>query len=191
MSNLVFALEEKLTGENKGGGNYPKAFHAYKAKITDVEENKGWINVKVEGINYTAGDYDALSFYADGKYTVEQIYKLANNVIASNEKMKGAVGMDTVDLSKWAGQDLKIGVVYKPAKRKDEVSGEYVETKWVEPAFSIPVDQVDDWEVDEEAYNAFMSTFWPATTSDTPNQETKPESSSKPPVEPVDQQLPF
>ncbi len=162
MSELLFAFDEELSGETKTGGNsnFPKVGHAYIAEITTIEFNKGWINVGLKGVNYTAGQYDTLSYWKDGKFTVEQIQKLINNTIASNPKMKNAVGQKSMDLGKLANQGLQIGVVYKPDQEKNEATGAYEDNKWVTPGFSIAVEQAEDWDPDMVAYEAHRAKFW-------------------------------
>ena len=186
--SLTFAFDEKLTGENKGGGNFPRFGHAYIAEITEVGENKGWLNIEITGSNYTAGDYDKLSTHTNSPYLVEWVKKIANNVIASNEVMKGAIGKDSLDLSKWNGAGLKIGVVYGQQFNYDKDKGEEVPTRFVEPKYTIPVDQVADWEVDQKAYNEFMAEWYPDAgkkTEEAPKQEA-PKAET-----PVDEELPF
>ena len=68
MSGLIFKLEKPISGQTStGSANFPKPFHAFKAKITEVIADKGWINVKLEGVDYKAGQYDALGQKIDSE----------------------------------------------------------------------------------------------------------------------------
>jgi hypothetical protein len=187
--SLIFVFDEELNGEIKSGGNgnYPKLGHAYTCEITTVEEHKGWINIGVKGVGYTAGQYDKFSFWKAGKFTLEQIKKLANNVIASNPSMQGAIGKKDLDISKWANKGLKVGVVYKADQTKDEATGEYVESKFVTPGFSIAIDSVEGWDPDVEAYEAHRKRHW----SEGGDQASAPVTEAPVVVEDESDSLPF
>ncbi len=186
--SLVIAFDEELNGEVKSGGNFPKLGHAYTARITTVEESENgkWINVGIEGVDFEANQYDSLSYYINGKYTLEQLKKLSNNVIASNPSMSGAKGNKSMDMAKWSNKGLEIGVVYGIQKEAD-ANGVYQDSKWVEPNFAIPVNSVEDWTPDIEAYEAHQAKFW--DNSDDGEQQA-PVSSTAPTM-PADEDLPF
>lgn len=178
---LKFAFDEGLTGESKGGGNFPKVGHAYKATIREVEEkDNGWINIYLDGKNYTANKYDSFSIHENSTIINDFIFRIANNLIASNDSMKGAIGKKEMDTSKWSGKELEIGVVYGVATEWN--GSEEVETKWATPKFSIPIDQVDDWKPDIDVYAAHQAKFWRDDSS--VSQEPKKSAAQKPKSEP-------
>lgn len=174
--SLVFAFDEELTGQNSGGKIYPRVGHAYKATITKVEESdKGpFINVFITGNGYETGEYESFSLNKNSPYVIEQVQKLANNVIASNDVMQGAKGQKNLDLSKWNGKGLQIGVVYGIKKEKND-AGVYVESKWSEPAYSIPVDDVDTFEPNMELYEAHRAKFWSDSGNTTQTATSTPQ----------------
>ncbi len=167
--SFVIAFDNKVTGEVKSGGNniYPRVGHAYIAEITDIEEFKGSHYIKIKGDNFTAGDYDSFRLSPNDNYMVEKAEKLANNVVASNESMKGAIGQESMDIYKWANKGLKVGVVYK-VKNVNDGNGNWIPSKFVEPSFSIPVEQVEAWEPDTKAYEAHQAKFYPKGGNETP-----------------------
>ena len=188
MSNLKFAFDTELTGKNAGGGNYPRFGHAYIAEITEVGENKGWININIKGDNYTAGEYDKLSTHENIPYLVDWVRKIANNVIASNEIMKGAIGKKDLDISKWSNAGLKVGVVYGQQFKYNKDTDTDEPTRYVEPKFTIPVEEVENWQVDQEAYDKFMAEYYPdaGKKADAPAEQKQ-----EAPKTPTEDDLPF
>ena len=161
MSGLVFKLEKTITGVSAATGtNFPKPYHAFKATITEVVVENGWIKVKLEGVDYKAGQYDAISQKADSQYVIDFVTKLANAVVASNESLKGAIGQGQVDLSKWAGKGYQVGVVYKPQQKKNDATGVWEDTKFCEPHYAINIADVDTWKVDQAKYDAWHAKYW-------------------------------
>ena len=180
---MNFAFENGLTGKNEGGGgNFPKVGHAYKATIREVEFNKGWYNIYMDGINFSAGDYACFSHHENSNYINDWVERIANNLIASNKKMEGAIGMKDMDISKWGGKGLEIGVVY--GVRTEWDGSVDVETKWASPKFSIPISEVDEFVPDVKAYNDHQEKFWSDDAkADAPKKDTKKEETKKTPME--------
>ena len=173
--SLTFAFDKEITGK-ASGKPFPKWGHAYLMEITAVEKNSnGFVNIHLTSDEVQTDEYTALSWHENDKFIIDNIYKLANNVVRSNEAMKGAVGKNDMDISKWANKGLKVGVVFKNKKEKNKETGEYEMSKFIRPYFSIGADDVESWEVDEAGYNAFMAEFWPNSgeTSESPKSEPK------------------
>ena len=181
--SFIFKIDRPLTGTVSSGENYPRAFHAYKARIADVVSDKGYIKLKLEGIDYKAGQYDAISQKADSQYISDWIFKTGNAIAASNPSYAAAVGQTQLDLTKWKGKE--IGVVYKPQQRKDD-NGAYVDTKYSEPHYAIAISQVDDWKVDQAKYDA-----WQNSVKGGGNPSYQANSGNSLPVEDDGSTLPF
>lgn len=163
MSNLTFAFDKPLTSGTTGtGGNFPKLGHAYKAEIVGASENEAgtMVYVEIKGLDYTDGKFNhSFAFSRNSKFIVEEIERLTKNVIASNESMSGAIGQMSASIDKWNGKGLQIGVVFK-AKDEPNEAGQWAPGKWLTPDFSIPVDQVEEFEPKLAEYEAHRAKFW-------------------------------
>ena len=182
--SLKIKLEKPVNDYSGGGKPFVQPFHAYKARITKVEESdKGWINVDIETIDAKSGQYDSLSVKSDSQYLVATVGKWANAIVRSNAQLASAGANTEIDMSKWVG--LEIGIVYQPQQEK--VGEQWVDGKFSTPHFAIPTSEVEDWDVDTVKYEAWRAKFWakddgakPATPTETPASTL-----------PVDTELPF
>ena len=191
MGNFTFSFDKPLTaGTSENVGNFPKLGHAYKAEIISVGENESgtMIYVEVKGIDYTDGTYNhSFAFSRNSPYVVDDIEKLCKNVIASNEKMQGAAGNKSMDISKWTGQGLRIGVVFK-AKDENDGNGNWAPGKWLTIDRSITIDRVDEFVPDMDAYNAHQAKFWGDSTAPSKVEEKPVEPTGQ---EPAEDELPW
>jgi hypothetical protein len=183
--SFKFKLDKKVSEYSGGGKPFVQPYHAYKATIKSIEERGDWINLLVETEDAKSGQFDAISIYTkDGAGAIKAAGSITNRVVRSNPSLTGKDDVDEVDVSKLVG--YKIGVTYIPSKTKE--SGYKEEGKFCEPSnFPITVDEVDTWEVDTVAYEAWRAKFWakddgakPATPTETPASTL-----------PVDTELPF
>jgi hypothetical protein len=191
--SLKIKLEKPVSEYTGGGKPFVQPYHAYKAKITKVEENKGWINVYIETADAKSGEYDKLSVKSDSQYLIATVGKWANAVVQSNPKLAEAGAKTEIDMSKWAGLD--IGVVYRVSMDKD--TGYMEESRFSEPHFAIPTSEVEGWEVGTVAYEAWREKFWSkgdgeSNTTTTPTTLTTASGTqSVTPTQVIDEDLPF
>ncbi len=144
--------------------------------------------IRIKGVDYTANDFDAFRLNPNSSYVAEQGEKLANDLIASNDSMKGAVGVDNMNIYKWANKGLKIGVVYK-AKDVNDGNGNWSPGKFLEPHYSVAVSQVEDWTPDTKAHEDHQAKWFPkGGNNTTPAQASTPAPAAGLPVE---DELPF
>lgn len=158
--SYVFDLG-KPVGEfgSTGGKQFPKPFHAYRAKLGMVTSENGWIKIPVEGVDYEAGQYDALSCKETSDWLQNWVGKLAKAVADSNPKLAaaGMLSATKVDATKWNG--LEVGVVYKVKQVKDG-NGVWVDGKFCEPHYVIPVGDVDSFTPDQKKYDEWYTKHW-------------------------------